>query len=75
MKKIAFELTTNQVKRFGEWQEEIEKKLKKMDKNEDGEVPNSSYSITFTQTGIGIAVYATNAATGDAIDLSEYDNW
>ncbi len=80
--KIEFELSTSQVKKLTEWEKKQDKewvKSKKLVNPLNSNEPyygaiDGSLTYEFTQTGIGTIVKVRHA-TGNVIDLTDYDMW
>jgi hypothetical protein len=64
-----FELDDTQVEKFEKWKDEQKKK--------DSSMPTAGerWTFCFTPTGLGTIVHATDQATHDTIDLTDWDNF
>ena len=64
-----FELTESEIKKFEKWKKEMKKK--------DDSMPTAGerWTFTFTPSGLGTIVWAEDGATGEKIDLTDWDNF
>ena len=64
-----FELTESEIKKFEKWKKEMKKK--------DDSMPTAGerWTFMFTPSGLGTIVLAKDEATGEEIDLTDWDNF
>lgn len=80
--KIQYELSASQVQKLADWEAEQDKIWVKEKKLVDSIDPAEPYygaiggalTYSFTPTGIGMIVKVTHA-TGNELDLTDYDEW
>jgi len=64
-----FELTESEIKKFEKWKKEMKKK------DESMPTAGERWTFMFTPSGLGTIVWAKDEATGEEIDLTDWDNF